>query len=437
MSIRRGLLLVLAAAACSDSGGKSADGGPSGGDDGSPGDGGGDGCQPSPSEITCEGLDGAWVFENVSRTAGTISLEGDLAISAGGRMMTAWGEPLAEATFDQDIYSSSWAGCAWQDAAPLTDDSEVQNTYPSLAVEGDTFHLVWSGYPEGLNDVYYSANSGAGWSERVNLTADYESSMMRHAYSPAISLGPGGAIAIAYLSAPADPEGGFDGPAEVRVAELEADTLVGPPVTVIPAGADGCFNPRAVHDGDGQLHVLAECGPVFDQDIVWATDDGPGPWTSEPLPGTAGHDDLSVTVASAGGAVHAAWSADLPCGDGTCRTLQYSHLDGATWSDPATASQGGAPADLAPSLAIAADGTVYIAFWRDNADAKADVYLTRATDGETFAAPCNLTRTDADNEWMPSALQLDPRTGALHLLYEAFVPDSDPLDTEIVHAWLL
>jgi hypothetical protein len=55
---------------------------------------------------------------------------------------------------------------------------------------------------------------------------------------------------------------------------------------------------------------------------------------------------------------------------------------------------------------------------------------------ETFGPPCNLTRTDAENEWMPSALQLDPQSGVLHLLYEQFVPGSDPLDTEIIHAYL-
>ena len=399
-------------------------------------DAGEDGCEVVPSDITCEGL-GTFAFDNVSRTADSISHDADLALSASGASVVAFAEPLADPIFDQDIFTARRGECTWQGSVPLTSDSEVQNAYPSLAVEGETFHMVWSGYPEGLNDVYYSADSGAGWSQRVNLTAEHESAMMRHAYAPSISIGPGGAIAIAYLSAPADAEGGFDGPSEVRVALLEADTLAGPPVTVIPAAADGCFNPRAAHDGDGNLHVLAECGPVLDLDIMWATDAGPGPWRNEPLPGTAGHDDLSVTVAVTGGTVHAAWAADLPCGEETCRTLQYSRLAGGNWSGPTTGSQPGTPGDFEPSLAIASDGTIYMAFWRDNAEGKSDVYLTWSADGETFAAPCNLTRTDGDNEWMPSALQLDPASGKPHLLYEQFVPGSDPLDTEIIHGWIL
>src|SRR6185503_20820167 len=95
-------------------------------------DAGDDDCQVVPSEVTCQGLDGAWVFENLSRSADTISLEGDLAISAGGAMMVAFGEPKPDATFDQDIYTAGSAGCGWAPAAPLTRDSEVQNTYPSL-----------------------------------------------------------------------------------------------------------------------------------------------------------------------------------------------------------------------------------------------------------------------------------------------------------------
>lgn len=429
------LVLALAAAACGgDDDGAGPDAGPS--LDGAGGDAGG--CEVVPSDITCDGMDGSWVFENVSHTADTISNEGDLAIADSGAMLIAFAEPLPDPVFDQDIFTASRdRACGWSAAAPLTTDSEVQNAYPSLVVAGDTFHLVWSGYPEGLNDVYYATRpAGGAWTARVNLTAEYESAVMRHAYSPSISIGPDGTIAIAYLSAPAADGGGFDGPSEVRVATIEGGALAGPPVTVIAAADDGCFDPRAIHDGDGNLHVLAECGPLFDQDIVWATDAGPGPWRSEPLPGTAGHDDLSITVALAGGTVHAAWAADLPCGDGTCRTLQHAVLTGATWSDPVSASQGGAPSDNAPALAIGPDDTIYLAFWRDNADSKSDVYLTRSADGESFSPPCNLTRTDGENEWMPSALQLDPRGGALHMLYEQFVPGSDPLDTEIIHAYL-
>ena len=431
-----GFLFLVAMAACGGDG-DGAGGADAGDSDAAPEvDGGDDGCEVVPSDITCEGL-GAFAFENVSRTPDSISHDGDLALSATGAAVIAFAEPLADPIFDQDIFTARRGECGWQESAPLTSDSEVQNAYPSLAVEGETFHMVWNGYPEGLNDIYYAADSGAGWSERVNLTAEYESGMMRQAYAPSISIGPGGAIAIAYLSAPANEDGGFAGPGEVRVAVLEADTLARPPVTVIAAGDDGCFDPRAAHDGDGNLHVLAECGPIGSPDIIWATDAGAGPWRSEPLPGTAGHPDLAVTVSVTGGVVHAAWVAALPCGEETCRTLQYTRLDGNTWSGPATASQPGTPNDFAPSLAIAPDGTVYLAFWRNNTDNMSDVYLTSSADGESFAAPCNLNRTDGEDEWMPQALQLDPESGKLHLLFEEIVPGSDPLDTEIVHGWIL
>jgi hypothetical protein len=435
MLYRFTLLLSLTAAACGgdDDDASDPDGGPDVGEDGG-GGGGGDGCGDA-TDITCAGLEGTWRFENASKTRNTISHGGDLHIAPGGELFVAFSEPDEDMIFDQDILVTSRPECEWGAPSPMTEDTEVQNAYPSIVGEGDTLHMVWSGYPEGNNHVYYSANSGSGWSERVNLTGEDE--IDRHAYSPALSIGPGGEIAIAYLSAPVDPDtGGFDGPSEVKVALLEADTLAGPPVTVIPATGDGCFDPRAIHDAEGNLHVLAECGAVLDLDIIWATDAG-GDWADEPMPMTADHADMSISLAFAGGTVHAAWGADLPCTAGTCRNILYTQLDGAEWTAPVIASQEATPGDFSPSLAVNDAGHVFIAFHRDNVDSKSDVYITSSIDGIEFAAPCNLTRTDAENEWMPSSLQFHPDTGALHLLFETFVPDSDPLDTEITHAFLV
>jgi len=158
--MRSFLIFLLAAAACGDDDGSAtADAGPTA-DGGGGSDGGG--CQIVPSDITCDGFDGTWVFENVSHTADSISNEGDLAISDSGAMMVAFAEPLADPIFDQDIFTSSpGTDCTWS-AAPLTMDTEVQNAYPSLVVAGDTFHLVWSGYPDDLNEVYYATSTAGG-----------------------------------------------------------------------------------------------------------------------------------------------------------------------------------------------------------------------------------------------------------------------------------
>jgi hypothetical protein len=258
--------------------------------------------------------------------------------------------------------------------------------------------------------------------------------MGRHAYAASLAAGPGGALAVAYLSAP-DEESGI-GLAEVRVAFIEDGALTDDPVTVIQDAA-GCYDPRAIYDGDGDLHVFADCGEVFAEDVHRATD-ASGDWVDEVLPGNDGHDDVGPEVAlDQDGAVHVVWTAALPCAGGTCNHMMVSAEEGDGFAEPVNASMAATPGDSSPTMTIDADGRVLIAFHRDNADSFSDVFITSAADGETFAAPCNLTRTDDNNEWMPWSLQLHPDTGLPHMTFVYFEKDTDPLNTEVFHMQLV
>jgi hypothetical protein len=193
-SVLLSLLLLAACGGDDDGGGDAPDAGPGDGDpDG--GGGGGDG-------VTCEGMAGAWQSENASNTKDTISHDGSLAITAGGDLVVAFSEPDAEVLSDQDIHVASDTGGGWDLSDPLTAD-DIQNAYPSLVAVGDTLHLTFSGRPGAdINDVFYTTNDGGGWDERVNLTAAAESELGRHAYGASLAAGPGGELAIAYISAP-------------------------------------------------------------------------------------------------------------------------------------------------------------------------------------------------------------------------------------------
>ena len=50
---------------------------------------------------------------------------------------------------------------------------------------------------------------------------------------------------------------------------------------------------------------------------------------------------------------------------------------------------------------------------------------------------CNLTRTNVDNEWMPSSMLLHPDTGLPHMTFVWFEKDSDRLNTEVFHVELV
>jgi hypothetical protein len=153
----------------------------------------------------------------------------------------------------------------------------------------------------------------------------------------------------------------------VRVAFIEDSALTGDPVTVIQ-DAGGCSDPRAIYDGDGDLYVVADCGPLGGLDIAWATN-ASGDWASDVLPGQDGHEDYGVEVALDDGAVAAVWTAGLPCDEGTCNNLQVAWADGDGFAAPVSASQAGTPGDSSPTMAVGSDGRVLIAFHRDNAAA--------------------------------------------------------------------
>ncbi|AEG94360.1 sialidase family protein [Ramlibacter tataouinensis] len=119
-------------------------------------------------------------------------------------------------------------------------------------------------------------------------------------------------------------------------------------------------------------------------------------------------------------------SYDLVAGPGGVLYAAWTEYDGPLWFSRSTdggrrfsrplqlAGAGQAPPARGPSLALAADGTLYLA-WTVGEDAAADIHVTRSTDGgATFDAPVRVapsaTYSDAPK------LAVDP-DGVLHLAY--------------------
>ena len=428
-------LLALTPVACGGGGGGGNGGGVDGGSNVA--DGGGQGSADAAPPAQCAGMNGGWVSDNASNTPDTISHDGELAITAGGTLMIAFAEPDSQQISDEDIWTTSNTGTGWSKSVALTNDSAVQNAFPSMVVDGETLHLAWNGYPGGINDVYFSTYGGS-WSARKNLTKPYESDQNRHAYAPSLAIGPDGQMAIAYLSAPVTGNGGI-GSAEVRVGLVQAGgTLSGAPVTVIPSTGAGCYDPTAVYGPDGTLHVAADCGQILNEDVFYTNDSG-GSWaTAAALPGNDGHDDAGAHLLVApDGSIHIVWTAHEACNDSTCGHALYASEDaGGSWGQPADASLKGTPGDYQAIGAIDQDGNVMIAYQRANSKNFNDVYVTTSSDGSSFSAPCNITREPDIDDWMPHSLTFDPLTGKPHITYVRILADTDPLNTEVMHATL-
>jgi hypothetical protein len=385
---------------------------------------------------------GMWHVEQVSRTAMTISHTASLTILDDGTPVAAWAEPDVQEVLDEDIVTSTRTDTMWADASPRTNDSGIQNAYPRLVHSGNVAHLVWGGYPGGDNDLFYARYENGTWTARADLTTSFETTPAnrRDDRIPAIAIGPQGELAIAYASSPADGNGNPSGPFEIRVLRLDAQGKTSAaPSTVIPApGADTCGEATIAFDHAGKLHVVADCGPVFNEDLYYATD-ASGAWTHVVIPGGAGRDDYGARLSldPDGATLHLASLAFTACsgGSGTCADVVYRRIAaGGTFGSEVNVTATGGQDELTPALGVDPFGRPIIAFHRTNTQGFFDIFVTWSEDGGTaFAAPRTVTPgTDDRDDQQADSIVFDA-LGLPHFAFHETVV-ADPINTEIMHA---
>ncbi|MGI5865259.1 MAG: hypothetical protein ACOX6T_24835 [Myxococcales bacterium] len=377
---------------------------------------------------------GEWVLEQLSETPGTISHDGLIAFTEDGTGWAAWAEPDSEDLMDQDIWVARQAAATWQ-AEPRTKETGVQMAFPTLAARGSIVHLAFSGAPAGNNAIFYSRNDGSGWSSNVDLTSSFESGEPRSNVQPSLAVAADGSVAIAYASRPA-----ATNKREVRVLRLDATGApLGEPETIIPAPAEGhCYVSAATFDSAGKLHVVADCGLIFAEVIYYATD-ASGTWQLETW-STPDRDDTNPKIAAGpDGSVSVVWLGSPPCAtaSGTCGEIFLRTIREGVPGPEINATNTGDISESAPAFTVDPFGRPIVAFHVMNAQRYADIFVTWADDGVTFAEPRLLTPgTEAQDDWMPWSIAIHPETGLPHVLYTTILGGTNPLNSEIMHARL-
>lgn len=377
---------------------------------------------------------GAWERQQVSKSLESASYGAALAITASGELWIAFAESEVGASFDQDVVSTKRAagGGSWSAPEARNPPSDYQFTYPSMVAVDDTVHLVMNGRTEvdGANDIYYSRLQGGAWEATTELTTGAPGTGLG-SYQPVLAASGSGSLSVAYVFAgdvePAAPE--------IRVAPVVSGQLAGSVVALDVEG--GCDEPALVVDDAGVRHLLASCGAALSGHVYYTNDAGGTFAEPEPLP-AAGHWETLPALAldPDGATLHAAWFQSHACPAGNnCGEIYYAARRDGAWSTPVAASGGSDTFETEPTLAVDAEGTLYIAFQRNIGDDDTDVYVATSADGVAFAETLVTEGTEGTRQVAPRSMRIDPLTGAPHFTFDDVV-GGDPFNMEIWHARL-
>ncbi|MBA2664485.1 MAG: hypothetical protein H0U74_19515 [Bradymonadaceae bacterium] len=384
--------------------------------------------------------EGTWHRENVSQSENTFSGSQQLAFLSDGTAWVAWSRrnPDSQAPSDDDIWVAKRTGTSWA-IEPHTVAAAAQMTYPSLSVVDDVVHLALSGYPFGNQTVYYSKNEGAGFSANVDLTTVLAQGVPRRDFHPVINAAPSGGFAVAYQSQSLT---GADvrGPSQIHVLRFTDASAPQGPELAIDWASPGCLNHDAVFDANGHLHIVASCGNALAPTLVYATD-ASGSWQqSQPAPGTGRYAAApSLALDPDGTTLHVAWAGSPLCSPDTtqsCGEIYYQRVENGAFSRSVSVSNTDTEREHVPAIGVDANGLIIVAFHRFNENNIPGIFVTWTDGTKPFSDARNISPDTADlRDQSPASIRFHPESGHPHLLYRTTFPGTQPLRTEVFHAY--
>lgn len=222
------------------------------------------------------------------------------------------------------------------------------------------------------------------------------------------------------------------------------------PIGELPDGVDHCYAPDVVFDGQGRLYYLfvGLAGPGNRPVGVFLTTSEDRARTFSPPRRVLGAGNYQVDLAidpdhGDRGRLYLAWLStdEEPTAGGlppAPNPLLAAHSDdgGQTWSDPVRLSGEDRPRALAPTLAVAGDGTLHAAYY----DLKGDARDYRGLEGPVFDGGWELvvaTSTDGGQTFSPGQVAADVHPHERPLLIFTLPPPALAVrpDRGLVVAW--
>jgi hypothetical protein len=182
-----------------------------------------------------------------------------------------------------------------------------------------------------------------------------------------------------------------------------------PPVN-ISNSPGGSFRPAIAPGQDGSVHVVWHDDSPGNYDIFYAVKPPGGEW-STPLniSNSAGSSYWPSAAVAADGSVHVAWHDDTL---GNWEALSASKAADGEWS-PATNLSQSAGTSFIPKLLVAGDGLVYVV-WQDDTSGKWEIFSASKPPDGPWSAPVNVSNSDGDSAPFAAAPAPD---GSLHVVW--------------------
>jgi Fe-S cluster biogenesis protein NfuA len=245
---------------------------------------------------------------------------------------------------DYDIMYRQYDGMTWLPTIEISTDTGTEQQFSSrIAVNGPILHVVWADLGDGDSDIYYRQFNGLSWQPEVEISTDNGTETQ---YSPAIAV-EGADIHVAWTD---------EGDGDMDIYYRHFDGVSWQPEIPISndAGSEDQYRPMIAADG-GQAHVVWSDKEEGTSDIYYRNFNGIT-WQPEK---ELGHDSWGESqgfssMAAENGKVHVVWTNTLGFSDSD---IYYRCFNGTEWApeQDLTPEPGPRKDQKFPSIAVSGD----------------------------------------------------------------------------------